>query len=47
MPTPVTRARSRKRNEPFSLMVAGARAVVNWMWSFWPERSMNTPNFRV
>src|SRR5439155_13079180 len=38
---------SRKRNEPFSLIVAGALAVVNWIWSFWPERSTKTPNLMV
>src|SRR5262249_16247994 len=38
---------SRKRKEPFSLIVAGALAVVNWIWSFCPERSMKTPNLIV
>ena len=38
---------SRKRNMPFSLCVAGGLEVVNWIWSFCPERSMNTPHFSV
>ena len=38
---------SRKRKDPFSLMVAGALAVVNWMWSFCPDRSIKTPNLMV
>jgi len=32
---------------PFSLCVAGGLDVVNWMSSFCPERSMNTPHFSV
>ena len=38
---------SRKRASPFCVFVVPWLAVVNWMKSFWPERSITTPNFAV